>query len=123
MMKKRKPRILLIDDDPSFTSVMAHVAMKNGLIAHSYNDIDEVEPRALEDADVVVLDYDLGHTTGLAIGRWLERLRFKKPVLLVSADHRAFGDAVGWPSTIRNFATKSLGPFGVLQSIRALAAS
>lgn len=118
---KRKPRIVLIDDDPSFTGLMSHVATKNGMIAESYESLDDVAPKALEDADVLVVDFDLGRTTGLEVGRTLESLRFQKPVLLVSGDQRAFRSP-SWPRTIRNFAAKSIGPFALFESIRDLAA-
>ncbi len=117
---KRKPRIVLIDDDPSFTSLMSHVATKNGMIAESFETLDDVGPETLNEADLLVVDYDLGNTTGLEVGKRLENLRYEKPVLLVSADTRAFGSPA-WPSTIRNFAAKSLGPFGLFESIRELA--
>ncbi len=116
---KRKTRIVLIDDDPSFTGLMSHVVTKNGMIAESYEKLEDVDASILDGADVLVVDYDLGMTTGLEIGKKLESLRYKKPVLLVSGDQRAFGST--WPSTIRNFAAKSLGPFGVFECIRELA--
>jgi len=117
---RRKSRIVLIDDDPSFTGLMSHVATKNGLIAETFDAMEDVDEKTLAEADVLVVDYDLGRMTGLDIGRRLERMRYKKPVLLVSADVRAFKQK-NWPSTIRNFVAKSLGPFGVLRTIRELA--
>lgn len=115
----RKSKVVIIDDDPVFAHVMSHVATQNNLIVKTFCDMEEVDPGAFDDADLVVLDYDLGHTTGLEIGRHLEDRRIGAPILLVSSSNDAF-KVEEWPHNMRNFAAKSLGPFGVLDSIKQM---
>lgn len=66
-----------------------------------------------------MLDYDLVDCTGLDIGKKLARCRVSAQILLVSANQDAF-KAGDWPQNICHFTSKSLGPFGVIDSIRQL---
>lgn len=115
----RKPRILVIDDDDKFGRMMAHIACNNGLILNHFPSLEDAGQELLADADVVVIDYDLGGESGVGVSRTLERHHRQKPVLLISASQDAMRDTA-WPANIRSFVAKSMGPFSVLDSIRSL---
>lgn len=113
---RRKLRFVVIDDDPVFGDMIEHVALRHGMLAHAYASLDEAELPELLAADVIILDYNLGATSGLELGKLLKAKNVPAPILLISAGQEAFKQE-DWPDNIRGFTSKMLGPFGVLDSI------
>lgn len=115
----RKSRVVFLDDDVAYGQLLSHVATKLGFIAQHFETFEEIDQPTLRDADVLVVDYNLAGETGVDVGETLARRRCKKPILLVSGTQDAvkLGE---WPNNIRSFASKAIGPFAVLDSIRNL---
>ena len=112
---KSLPRILLIDDDPTYGLIMERVARQNAARLHHVCTPDQIPSAAEFGFDVLVVDYDLGSVTGYEMTSYLERHMAEEiPVILVSHSER--NDTHSWPDTIREFVHKKLGPYAVLDA-------
>ena len=109
------PKILLIDDDPTFSKIMSKAAARSGVTmgsCQSVEDIDSVDPGTYQ---VHIIDYDLGYVNGLEFVRYLESFSLGEiPVILVS--HSNLPGKIRWPDSIREFVHKNLGPFAILDA-------
>ena len=102
-------RIVLFDDDPVYRSLMIRAAELNGSKLDAYESIDNIRPQDLVGKyDVVLLDYDLGHTTGPEIAAFLSEMCGDLPVLLISGVNRV-DSKNKWPPAIQSFVLKSEG--------------
>ena len=119
---KRKPRVTVIDDDLIFGAMLARVAASEGIVVRHGASIDEIDPATLASTDVLVIDYHLEQGTGVELGQALHERHIRKPILLISASQDATR-ASDWPDSIRSFASKSVGVFGVLKSIHRILAA
>lgn len=112
------PRILLVDDDPSFGKIMKRVAAKVGLLGPEITICRTLEEfAALTDwkFDIVIMDYDLGAVTGFELTTYIEHFTKEQvPVLLVSQTNQERSRT--WPRSIRGFVHKELGPLAILDA-------
>jgi DNA-binding NarL/FixJ family response regulator len=99
---------------------MKYIGVQHDMLVTTYDSLDEVELPVLLESDVVALDYQLGTTTGVEMTKALRERNVKRPTLLISATQAAF-DGTVWPDNIRGFASKELGPFGLLDAVRQVA--
>ena len=112
---KVPPRILVVDDDPTFVRIMRRAAEQKGAIVTCCQSIDEFAGLKKWDHDAVIMDYDLGAVTGFELTTYLEHFTKETiPVVLVSQSNRS--DSSRWPSSIREFVHKGLGPFAILDA-------
>lgn len=108
-----KPRILVVDDDPIFGKTMERAAALKGVDLRHVKSLEDLALIKVEDFDVIVMDYALGAVTGLELTRYLEeRINKQIPTILTSQTPRNVSRR--WPSTIREFVHKDLGPFALL---------
>lgn len=120
--KTRKPRVVIVDDDARFCHLMEYIGLQQGMIITPYVSVDEIDLAELRKADIVVVDYNLGShgtPTGVSISQDLKRKGITAPLLLVSASQEAFKDAP-WADNICGFTSKELGPFALMDSIKAV---
>ena len=111
--KHRSPKLVLIDDDPSYTVIMRRVAEMEGITLDTYQSLSELGfIGMLGKYDLAIIDYDLGKMTGVEIGNYLEKLFEGTPMILVSELER---ENTGWPSSVKKFLLKSDGYKHVLE--------
>lgn len=83
---KRKPRILLIDDDVDFAALSASYAGSKGLqLDYAASLLDLGRVGAFVDYDLVILDFRLKGMTGLEVADYIQAFFKNKPVILISA--------------------------------------
>ena len=115
MQPTTMPRILVVDDDPTFGRIMQQVASKKGSAVTYCKSVDELSMLSSWDFDVIVMDYDLGSITGFEVTDYLEKSSSAEvPVILVSQTR--LRGSQKWPQTIREFVHKGLGPFAILDA-------
>jgi DNA-binding NtrC family response regulator len=111
----RVPRILLVDDDPLFEAIMAHVAAREHISLTAVRSAKEIYRHLRElQFDVAILDYDLGRTTGFELATFLNSQGEKAPIIVVSA-HVTI-PKLRWPANVKDFFSKSVGPYPILGS-------
>jgi CheY-like chemotaxis protein len=112
---KTLPRLLLVDDDPTFGKIMNRAAEMKGVKITYCKSIDELGALQSWDFDAIIMDYDLGAVTGFELTEYLEKFTKEDvPVILVSQTKQK--SSKHWPNTIREFVHKNLGPFAILDA-------
>jgi len=112
---KNLPRILLVDDDPTFGKIMKRAAVTKGVDLTFCASLDEFATLQNWDYDVVMMDYDLGAVTGVELTKYIEQFTKEEvPVILVSQTNQQ--DFKRWPGSIREFVHKRLGPYALLDA-------
>jgi len=115
-----RPKILLVDDDPVFRSVMVRMGEAAGFDLEAYESMLEIEPfTRLDTFSGAIFDYHLGHQMdGIDIVSHLKPFFTKIPTLLVSAD-----DTVGQKLKLNpkcgflGFASKTIGAGKILATM------
>lgn len=112
----QKPKIVLVDDDPTFGHIMEAVALSHGLTLTYFQSVREAY-RHIEETrfDIAIIDYDLGQVTGVQFGRHLDRIAGKVPVVLVSA--LKMPKETQWPAPVAHFISKKEDPETVLLEV------
>ena len=115
MRPRNFPRLLVLDDDPTFGRLMQQVADKKGAPLTFCKSVEDLAHLPNWDYDVIIMDYDLGSVTGFELTAYLEKFtKVEVPVILVS--HSKLRGSEHWPATIREFVHKGLGPFAILDA-------
>ena len=80
-----EPKLLVIDDDPTYCQLMLKMGKQQGfkVITYSsprlaYQDLAQLE------FDLAVIDFDLGIVTGAQMSHFMEGIHCDKPIILVS---------------------------------------
>jgi DNA-binding response OmpR family regulator len=116
------PRILVVDDDPSFGRILARQARIGGVALAFFQSLDELRGKLSRwRFDAAVLDSDLGDESGVEAARYLERYLLNLPVLLVSQSDLDVPPKEKWPSSVRQFLLKSVGHERILEEVVRLA--
>lgn len=112
---EERPRILLVDDDPTFGRIMARASDLKDIAMTCCKSIDDLAALNNWNFDVIIMDYDLGAVTGFELTKYLENFTDRNiPVVLVSGTKPKGGQR--WPVTIREFVHKSCGAFAILDA-------
>ncbi len=103
-----QPRILLIDDDPTFGMILSRLAQAKGVPLRYYSSAREAY-RQVDDlkADLALIDFNLGEVNGVQLSRHVERIAGKIPTILISSMNVP-GDIV-WPESVSHFISKKEG--------------
>lgn len=121
-VKLEAPRILVVDDDPSFGKIMAHVAEKTDVVLAACHTVQDLRKLILTwSFDAVIMDYFFGDLTGIQLTKYIEHFRGPIPIILVSQTKPLDSHLAEWPSSINGFIHKSVGHEAILQA--AIAAS
>jgi len=109
------PNVLLIDDDPSFRSIMDKVGKKRDIHITTCASIYEVAHlENLKAFDMVVIDYYLDDLKGTEIAM----LFGATPVLLMSSQAEScIEENMIWPPSVRTFVDKQEGPEALIETI------
>jgi DNA-binding response OmpR family regulator len=115
-------RIVLIDDDPVYNSVLLKYAEMAGVQMDVYESLEQMGTiGALGRYDAAIVDYDLGSLTGIEVGEYLSVFFDHIPMVLVSSSDRKQDLEDAWPSSILKFCIKSDGHAFVLnEAIKCL---
>ena len=82
-------RIVLIDDDPVYNSVLLKYAEMAGVQMDVYESLEQMGTiGALGRYDAAIVDYDLGSLTGIEVGEYLSVFFDHIPMVLVSSSDR-----------------------------------
>lgn len=114
----RAPKMVLIDDDPSYTAILARTAALEGIeldVFHSLSELGFVS--LLRNYDVAIVDYDLGTLNGVEIAEYMSSLLDDMPMVLISASDRS-EEAAHSPGCVRAFLNKSVGFYTILETAR-----
>ncbi len=80
-----KPKIFLIDDEPTVTLMMGKLLSHEGYEVSTAGNIEEAESKMLhEDFDLIITDINLGKDTGINILRNVKKAKPTCPVILIT---------------------------------------
>ncbi len=119
--KQIKQRFVLIDDDPTYRSIMLRFARAEGMEFDVFENLMDLgSVGMLGHYDAAIVDYDLGSLNGIEIAEYLSALFGDIPMVLVSEKQRDPGDKA-WPSSVKRFVKKSDGYEKVLRQAKKCA--
>ena len=114
-------RFVLIDDDPAYGMIMHKAALKRGLTLDVFESLDHMASiGSLGFYDAALVDYDLGHMTGVEIGEYLVALFNGLPMILISYQNREMSLEHAWPQSIKTFIHKSESHDSILSALEDL---
>ena len=120
--KNRRPRILLVDDDPVFRAVMVRLAKAEGIDIEAYESMLEVEPFSrMQSYNGAIFDYHLGQLDGLDIANCLKPFFKSVPAMLVSCDDTVVDVMKAAKSCpFKEFVSKRLGGMKIIERMKEL---
>jgi CheY-like chemotaxis protein len=120
--KNRRPRVLLVDDDPVFRAVMVRLAIAEGIDIEAYESLLEVEPFSrMQSYNGAIFDYHLGQLDGQDIANCLKPFFKSVPAMLVSCDEAVGGVVMASPSCpFKEFVSKRLGGMKIIERMKDL---
>lgn len=117
-------RILLVDDEPLFATIMKQLARKENVKLTYCKSVDELVLLRGEELDAAVVDWDLGFAlpcSGVEVAEYLESFWKGLPVVLTSGKDDSQIAQIKLPKVIDKFVPKRMGPGAVLTAARDLA--
>lgn len=112
----RKPRLVLIDDDPSFGALMSKTADKHAIDLDFFESVDGLGfINRLGEYDVILIDQQMDHISGMELAAYLLAFNREKTVILVSSTDVTQHGEVKLPSFISGFIHKDEGFYQVLK--------
>ena len=117
----RPPRILLIDDDPLFGSVLHRRAEARGLdLDYHESLVETLYESYLESYDAAIIDCCMPGLDGFEIARYLSTFLEKLPVILVSQTDGPFRRYLEDQSGAARFVSKRQGAEAILTAAARL---
>lgn len=114
----RNPRMVLIDDDPSYTTILKRMAESEGLQLDAFHSLSELGfVSMLKNYDVAIIDYELEEMNGVEIAEYMNNLLVGMPMVLISATDRT-EEMNHCPGCVRVFVNKSDGFEKVISAAR-----
>ena len=111
-------KLLLIDDDESFGSILSVTAKSKGLEPHYYTSLLDLGSFALiEKFDIALIDYYLESLNGDEIAEYVDTFFAETPVIIVSAREFSEAEKARWPACVRHFVSKSLGAAQIVDEV------
>ncbi len=116
IIPKSKPKILLVDDDKIFGKIFKKSGDLYGLDVELVSEADVFRDEKNFSYDVIVMDYDLGQTSGIELVHDMENQLIRQvPVVLISRSKKPMKQ--DWPFSIREFVHKDLGSMTILDAV------
>ncbi len=81
-------KVLLVDDDPVFTSIVQKAAAEFGLVIETVQSVKKFKACKLDGYDAFLVDYDLNDGTGDQILEILSKNKDSRPVVMISATNQ-----------------------------------
>lgn len=111
-------RMVLIDDDPSYTTILKRRAEVDGIQLDAFHSLSELGFVALlRNYDVAIIDYELEEMNGVEIAEYMATLLDDMPMVLISASDRS-EEMTHCPCSVRKFVNKSDGFDKILDAAR-----
>ena len=105
----QKPKIVLIDDDPTYATILTRCAEMEGIQMDTYHSLSELGfVSLLSNYDLAIVDYDLGDFNGVEIAEYMSSLLQNMPMVLISATDRS-REIASCPRCVKAFLKKSAG--------------
>jgi len=115
MVPRTLPRVLLMDDDPTFGKMMLKAAKAKNVRMTYCKNLAEFRNLKSLDFDVFIVDYDLGEVNGSELTTYVEQYSKEEiPTILVSQTNQL--NSSSWAATIREFVHKRVGPYAILDA-------
>lgn len=108
-----RPRVLVVDDDPTFGKIMERAAAYLNADMVFVQSLQDLDPEKLGAFDVAIVDYDLGSVTGIELARYLDH-HVSVPIILVS--HTEQIPNRQWSDSIHDFVHKSAGAHVIMDA-------
>ena len=109
-------RVLLIDDDPVFASLVVAIGKDYGLEVDAHESLSVLGTVAfLGRYDAALLDFHLPEVNGFEIAEYYDRFFSKIPVIMVSAG--TLDPEMAWPPCVNHLLCKSSGVMAIVQSV------
>ncbi|MFK7872682.1 MAG: response regulator [Oligoflexales bacterium] len=112
-------RILLVDDDPVYSTIIDRVAKQEGLSLDWFQSLEDLgSVGAIGKYDGAIIDINLGVScvNGIEIADYIDALDFQLPVIIVSESDLDKKRAL--PSCVRKFLPKSIGYQAVVWEVQ-----
>jgi CheY-like chemotaxis protein len=120
LMRPHRPRLLLIDDDPTFGRIMGQTADNLNV------DLDFVESvdcigfiHGMADYDIIIVDHHLNHISGMEVATYVPAFYAEKTVVLISSSNLVQEGGLELPPFISAFVHKDEGCYRVLKQALA----
>ena len=115
---KSKTKIVLIDCNDVFRSLMLSFAESRGLNLVCYSSVLEMgSVSTFADFDIAIVENDTGTLSGIEVGEYLTALLRDMPLILISCGMRPTPITEdNWPSSIKAFVHKTEGPDAIFDS-------
>jgi DNA-binding NtrC family response regulator len=78
-------KVLLIDDDPVFASILEKASKDYGFVIESVDSFKKFKAHKFDGYDGYMVDYDLGDGTGDQVLEILAASKINRPIALISA--------------------------------------
>ncbi len=119
--ESRTPRMVLIDDDPSYTTILKRRAEVDGIQLDTFHSLSDLGFVALlRNYDVAIIDYELEEMNGVEIAEYMSTLLDDMPMVLISASDRT-EELNHCPGSVRVFVNKAEGYEAILKAARQCA--
>jgi CheY-like chemotaxis protein len=118
----RRPRLLLVDDDPVFRGALVSLGRSLGFDVEAYESMQDLEPFSrLDTYNGAIFDYHLVGMNSIDIVSHLKPFFSKIPTLLVSADDHANHEFLkNLDCGFVGFISKRAGGLGILRQMQGM---
>lgn len=114
-----KDRMLIIDDDLTFATVLSMFARSHGFAPEQHSSLIDLGSFArVREFDIAVIDYYLGSIRGDEIAEYVEMFFKDVPVIIVSSRDFTPTEVANWPAAVRKFVPKSAGGDEIVHAAR-----
>ncbi len=114
----QRKRVLLIDDDPDFCSLLKTLAKDLHIQLDTFQSLEGLGSlERIHDYSLAIFDYDLGVSNGVELAEYVDHFCDEVPVIIVSGQSRLKKQADTWPKSIQTFVSKKDGVYPILDSI------
>jgi two-component system, OmpR family, response regulator len=116
----RMPRVVVVDDEPELRKILTDYLSRHGFVVRAFASGAELDAsRAVEDADLLILDVAMPDEDGLSIARRI-RAHSTVPILMLTAVADVVDRVVGLELGADDYVTKPFDPRELRARIRAL---
>ena len=111
--------VLIIDDDANFGKIMTKMGPRVALSMHAVTSLGDLpHDGPIQDADIILVDYDLEDMTGLEVAEILNNFYPGKPVIMISSTNRPVQEQTLNLPNVAGFASKWQSPHEFLYRVR-----